>query len=74
MNEIFRPDLPEDKLIEVTAWVMRHVADNAIAGGSSFRSLIYDRMGFSGAAYKPLYEAGGMALANLEALPEDDAG
>ena len=53
---------PSDRLA-VTAWVLRHLADQSEEGGS-FRVLIYNRLGFPTDAYAPLYRAGGQALTN----------
>ena len=49
---------------EQVAWVFEKLCEHAKEGGS-YRSLIYDRMGFDGKAYKPLHKAGGMVLTNL---------
>lgn len=53
----------EDTRIAVAAGVLSAVRDHAIEGGS-FRHLIYERMGFSEAAYLPLFLAGGMDVSN----------
>ena len=45
------------------AWVFAHLND-ALVEGSSFRHLIYDRLGLAGDAYSPLYLAGGMNITN----------
>lgn len=49
--------------IDQVAWVFRHLV-SAMTEGSSFRHLIYNRLGFGPEAYRPLYEAGGMVLTN----------
>lgn len=55
--------LDEDTRIAVTAGVFRAVLDHA-ANGGSFRCLIYERLGFSEAAYVPLMLSGGMDVSN----------
>ena len=55
--------------VDQVAWVFRHLIDNARQGGS-FRRLIYDAMGFTHMAYRPLYEAGGQVITNQ--LSEDE--
>lgn len=50
--------------IEQVAWVFAHVRD-ALTEGSTFRGLIYDRMGFPPSAYTPLYLAGGMFITDI---------
>ena len=49
---------------EQVAWVFAKLCEHAKEGGS-YRSLIYDRMGFDGKAYAPLHKAGGMVLTNM---------
>lgn len=49
---------------EQVAWVFAKLCEHAKEGGS-YRSLIYDRMGFNGKAYAPLHKAGGMVLTNI---------
>jgi len=49
--------------VEQAAEIMRHVIKHCIDGGS-FRTFIYDRLGFESAAYVPLYEAGVMNFTN----------
>jgi hypothetical protein len=46
----------ETKLV-VTEWVMKHIVEHAIEGGS-YRYLIYDRLGFGLDAYEPLCNHG----------------
>jgi hypothetical protein len=46
--------------IEQVAWVF----EKLIKDIGTFRYLIYDKMGFKATAYRPLYEAGGMAINN----------
>lgn len=53
----------EGTRIAVAAGVLSAIRDHAIEGGS-FRHLIYERMGFSEAAYLPLLLAGGMDISN----------
>ena len=60
---------PEMKLA-VTAWVFEKIVEHGKDPGS-FRYLIYDRMGFGGDAYVPLYEAGGMTITNEFRLKDD---
>jgi len=55
--------------LAITAWVMENIVDNAIEGGT-FRYLIYNKMGFGGDAYMPLYLAGGMTITNELDLKE----
>lgn len=50
--------------IEQAAEIMQHVIANAVEGGS-FRSFIYDRLGFDVDAYVPLYNAGVMNFTNF---------
>ena len=63
--------LSEADRIAVAAQVFRAVCDNAREGGT-FRYLIYDRLGFSPAAYVPLYLAGGQTVSNNFTLAELD--
>ncbi len=49
--------------IEDAAEVMRHVIAHCIEGGS-FRTFIYERLGFGPEAYVPMYEVGGMQFTN----------
>lgn len=56
-------ECPYDVKLAVTAWVFANI-DNHIKEGGSFRYLIYDRLGFGGDAYVPLYCAGGMNISN----------
>jgi hypothetical protein len=66
-NDISSDDLVKNcdynTKLAVTAWVFRHIVNNAYDGGS-FRYLIYDRLGFNENAYVPLYMAGGMDITN----------
>lgn len=50
--------------LAITAWVIKNIVEHAEAGGGSFRSLIYGKLGFKSDAYVPLYEAGGMTISN----------
>ena len=54
----------EKPTIEQVAWVFDKIATHMKEGGT-FRYLIYDRMGFSGDAYTPLYSSGGMSITNM---------
>lgn len=49
--------------LAVTAWVFKNIVEHAQEGGS-YRTLIYDRLGFGPEAYAPLYSAGGMIISN----------
>lgn len=49
--------------LAVTAWVFKNIVEHAMEGGS-YRTLIYDRLGFGPEAYSPLYSAGGMTISN----------
>jgi hypothetical protein len=53
-----------DTRLAITAWVMRHILDHAMDGGS-YRYLIYDRLGFDMDAYGVLQEAGALDISNL---------
>ncbi len=50
--------------LSITCDIFRALVDHAREPGS-FRYLIYDRLGFGTDDYAPLYEAGGMAVANM---------
>lgn len=72
------PDL--DKLVEecpyetklaITAWVFEKIVQHG-KDPSSFRYLIYNRMGFDPDAYAPLYCAGGMTITNEFDLKKDN--
>ena len=56
--------------IEQVAWVFAHLWDH-MQDTSTFRYLIYNRMGFDKAAYYPLYTAGGMAISDCFAELEE---
>jgi len=56
-------ETPYDTKLAVTAWVMRHILDHAMDGGS-YRYLIYDRLGFDMDAYGVLQEAGALTISN----------
>ena len=60
-EEVGKMDKPT---AEQVAWVFEKLCEHAKEGGS-YRSLIYDRMGFNGKAYAPLHKAGGMVLTNI---------
>lgn len=49
--------------LAITAQVFEAIVAHGNEPGS-FRHLIYDRLGFKGDAYQPLYEAGGMVITN----------
>ena len=49
---------------EQVAWVIAHLCDHAIQGGS-FRVMIYSRMGYEQQEYPALCCAGGLALSNI---------
>jgi hypothetical protein len=51
-------------VLKQTVRVFEKIADHAREGGT-FRTLIYDRLGFGTEAYFPLYLAGGMQLSNI---------
>lgn len=53
----------ERPTLEQVAWVFSHLSD-ALHEGSSYRHIIYDRLGFGMEAYGVLYAAGGMAISN----------
>jgi|TARA_Y100000034_G_scaffold14240_1_gene14898 hypothetical protein len=55
-------DLSEIQKIAVVQWAMKHIVNHANEGGS-YRYLIYDRLGFSPAAYAPLCDDG-MTISN----------
>lgn len=44
----------------VTEFIFRQITNSP----GSFRKLIYDKLGFKGDAYVPLYKAGGMLITN----------
>lgn len=48
--------------LEITAWVLSKLQEHC--EGGSYRTLIYERLGFSVDAYEPLLEAGGMEVSN----------
>ena len=58
---------PETKLA-VVAWCIRAICEHAREGGS-YRTLIYERLGFGPEAYAPLYRAGGLDISNEFDLP-----
>lgn len=49
--------------LDDVAWVFKHLSDNLHKGGT-YRSLIYERMGYGPEAYGPLYKAGGIRICN----------
>jgi len=50
-------------VLKQTVRVFEKIAEHAKEGGT-FRTLIYDRLGFGPEAYFPLYLAGGMDISN----------
>ena len=48
---------PNELKIAVTRWAMKHIVEHAREGGS-YRTLIYDRLGFGPEAYSPLCDDG----------------
>ena len=48
---------PNELKIAVTRWAMKHIVEHAREGGS-YRTLIYDRLGFGPEAYAPLCDDG----------------
>jgi hypothetical protein len=59
---------PYETRLAITAWVLRHLCDHARTG-TSFRGLIYGRLGFGEDAYRPLLLAGAMEISNEFNLP-----
>lgn len=55
---------PDDMKLAVTRWVFQNISKHMEEGGS-FRYLIYNRMGFTGKAYTPLYDGGGLDISNF---------
>lgn len=53
---------PYEMKLAVTKWVMKHIVEHAAEGGS-FRTLIYERLGFGPDAYAPLC-GDGMTISN----------
>lgn len=49
--------------MEVAAWVISKLQQHATDGGS-FRTLVYERLGFDVDGYDPILEAGGMDVCN----------
>jgi hypothetical protein len=62
-------DCPYETRLAVVAWAFAKIVEHGREGGT-FRYLIYDRMGFNGDAYVPLYDAGGMVISNELDLSE----
>lgn len=58
--------------ISRTAEVFKAIIRNARNGGS-YRSLIYDELGFGPEAYCELYEAGGMTITNEFSLVDHES-
>ena len=63
--------LSEEQQIAAAAVIIPIILEHAREGGS-FRYLIYDRLGFSMAAYLPLYLAGVMEASNELGAAGDD--
>ena len=61
--------LTYDQKLAATAYVFGKLCDHARESGS-FRSLIYDKLGFGEDAYILLYSAGGMHISNEFKLPK----
>lgn len=59
---IFEGMSAEDRL-NVTCYIFSILSDHLVDGGT-YRFLIYNRMGFSPAAYCPLQVAGGLDISN----------
>jgi hypothetical protein len=57
-------DCDYDTRLAITAWVFKHINEQAKEGGT-YRYLIYDRLGFNMDAYVPLWEVGGIELSNM---------
>lgn len=56
--------MPYDDRVAATAMVFEGIVEAIKDGGTSFRGLIYDYLGFGPDAYTPLYLAGGMEITN----------
>lgn len=54
---------PYDTRLAVTCWAMTHIYAHAKEGGS-YRTLIYDRLGFGPDAYAPCMFADGLNISN----------
>ena len=52
--------MPYDQRLLMTEFIFRKIN----SGPQSFRSLIYEELGFDGYAYELLYKAGGMNITN----------
>jgi len=61
-------DVDYDTKLVVTEWVMKHIVEHAIEGGS-YRYLIYARLGFGPDAYVPLCNHG-LTISNEFSLQE----
>lgn len=61
---------PYETRLAITAWVMKHIVDHAIEGGT-YRHLIYNRLGFNTDAYVPLCHDG-MTISNEFSLDNSD--
>lgn len=55
---------PYETKLAITRWVFQNLSKHMDEGGS-YRYLIYNRMGFEGNAYVPLYDAGGQEISNF---------
>jgi hypothetical protein len=54
----------EPPTVEQVAWVFQQLHAHLVEGGT-FKTLIYDRLGYTSEAYEPLYLAGGFVLSNV---------
>jgi hypothetical protein len=57
--------------LAVTAWAMKHIVEHASEGGS-YRTLIYQRLGFGPDAYAVLQFHGGLEISNEFDLSRDE--
>lgn len=59
-----------DTRLAITAQVFEAIVAHMREGGS-YRTLIYERLGFGFDAYLPLYNAGGMTISNALQPPDE---
>lgn len=64
-------ETPYETRLAVTAWAMRHMVEHATEGGS-YRTLIYERLGFGPDAYGVLQAHGGLEISNEFDLRRDE--
>jgi hypothetical protein len=57
-------DLIEQPTVDQVAWVFQQLHAHLVEGGS-FKTLIYDRLGYSAEAYDTLFLSGGFVLSNV---------